>query len=40
MTEAEAEVPIFQPPDMEIRLTEKVPDAGKDAAKGEEGSKG
>ena len=40
MTDAEAETPIFWPPDAKSQLTEKDPDAGKDRAGGEGGNRG
>ena len=39
-TDAEAEAPIFWPPDAKSQLTEKDPDAGKDRAGGEGGNRG
>ena len=37
-TDAEADVPIFQSPDAQSWLTEKVPDAGKDWGQEEKGA--
>ena len=36
-TDAEAETPIFWPPDLKSRLTGKYPDAGKDCGQEEKG---
>ena len=38
-TEAEAEAPIFWPPDLKTQLTGKNPDAGKDWRQEEKGAK-
>ena len=37
MTDAEAETPIFWPPDLQNQLTGKDPDAGKDCRQKEKG---
>ena len=37
MTDAEAEVPILQPPNMKNQLTEKDPDTGKEWRQKEKG---
>ena len=37
MTDAEAEIPIFWPPDMKSQLTTKYPDAGEDWGQEENG---